>query len=130
MKALEQRIVQFPSHACPFADARVQCPIELPRQLRDTPSIRHPQQHGEGEHRRCLEPACLIKRRLDCEFQRGAGLVPDAAVVAAHDAESVRARPQIRVERLSAYPDILPLGITSLELDAETVFLVRRGSGM
>src|SRR4029453_5354599 len=69
------------------------------------------------------EPARLVVGGSDGELERGAFLVPDAGVVAALDAEPVRARVQVGVERLAPRADVLPVAVAAFEHDAEVVLL-------
>ena len=117
--------MKFPRDAGPLADARVECPIELPRQLRDAPLIRRPQQRGEAERHHRLKPTGLVKRRRNREFQRGAGLVPHAVVVARDHAEAIKARTQIRILHLPVVDDLLPVGVLSFEQVTEAHLLGR-----
>ena len=92
---------------------------------RTRPLIARPHQAEGRGHDERLEPARLVIRRRDREFQRCARLVPHATVVARNDAEPVGAGPEIGIERLAPGADVLPLGIAAFEHDTEAVLLGR-----
>ena len=69
------------------------------------------------------EPRRLIGGGEDREFQRGARLVPHAAVVGRQDAETIVAGRQIGVMRLTIVQRLAPLRILALQPVAESDFL-------
>src|SRR5262249_16165396 len=82
-----------------------------------------PQQRQSRDDRRRAEPRRLVTGGRDRERERGAGLVPDTAVVRRDHAEPVLAWRKIRVERLPAIASVLPIPIVAVELVAETILL-------
>ena len=125
VKALKERIVQLPRDACALVDAFVEASVVLACDLADAGTIGPPHQAKERRDDERLEPARLVIRRRDREFQCRAHLVPHAAIVARHDAEPVGGGPKIGIEGLAPGADILPLGITAFEHDTKVVLLGR-----
>ena len=125
VEALKQRVVQFPRDAGPFVDAFLEPSLVRACDLTNSHEVGRPQ-HGEGhsdpEH---FEPARLVVRRRDREFQRCTRLVPDAAVVAALHAELIGPRREVGVEGLSPRADVLPVAVATFKFDAELVLFRR-----
>src|SRR5579862_2267930 len=123
MEALQQRVVQIAGDAQALIDSALEIRVEFPRDLIQTIPVQPPQQYEKGRHARNAEPDSLIVRRVDKEIQKIAGLIPHAAVIAGHDAETVVAWRKIVIERLPLIACVLPFGIMAFQLDAKTYLL-------
>src|SRR5271168_128644 len=78
-------------------------------------AIQAPQEEQKSDGVRRLEPAGLVISRGDGEAKRVANLVPHAVVVGGDNAKAVILRRKIRVERLAAIADVLPVAIEAFQ---------------
>src|ERR1700691_5295198 len=125
LKALQQRVVQFPGDARTFIDTRFHARVKSLRDLMEAVPVQPPEHQEEGGCACRLEPSGLIIRRADGKIEGRAGLVPHSAVIAGGDAKAVIAWRKIVIERLPFIANVLPVGIAAFQLDAKTDLLRR-----
>src|SRR5271165_6360341 len=119
LKALQQRVVQLAGDAQALIDTAFEVGVERLCDLMKPVAIQPPEQRQNSGHARRPEPTGLIVGRGDGKLQRVAGLVPDTAVVAGHNAEAVVAWSKIGILRLAVVDDFLPVRILALQLIAK-----------
>src|SRR5271165_4430529 len=93
--------------------------------LPDTHSKSRPKQRQENSHTQRAEPVRLVVGGRNREVQSGTLLVPDPAVIAGHDPESIVTGREIRVLHLTDVHYLAPLRILSLELETKAHLLWR-----
>src|SRR5215469_4323427 len=126
MQGLEQCIVQIASDACALVQARLQSNRELLPQLSNTQLIGGHQQKQKERYTTRSEPCGLVVGRKDSEVQRGPGFVPNAIVIACNNVETIGARTQIVIKRLTPCPWLLPSHIMTVQPVPKENFLWRQ----
>src|SRR5208283_2993439 len=110
---LENAIVQLSGDAHPLRLLRFD---QLFVQSADAKLINRPEDRQKREHAQRAKPRRLPVRRGDGEVQERARLVPHPAVIASRHAEAIVAGSKIRIERLPAIADVLPIAIPAFQL--------------
>src|SRR5262245_817700 len=85
--------------------------------------MQSPEQCAHASKANRAKPTRLVVTWRNCKVECGAGFVPHSAVIRRGNPEPVLSRREVRIKRLSAIAHILPVGIVSFQLDAETVLL-------
>src|SRR5258708_10626555 len=119
LKALQQRVVQFPGDSCAFIYARFQPNRELPLHLPNPKLIDGQQQKHKCGRADRSEPNRLVVCGKDGKIQRGSGLVPDAVVIACDHAEAIVARTEVVITSLASCPSFLPASIVTFKFVSE-----------
>src|SRR4029434_924641 len=81
--------------------------------------ITRPEHEQEKNQNGQAEPRGLVEGRGDGEVQQRTFLIPHSAVIRGHQAESVGAWREVRVDRLATVAGILPLVIVAFQFVAE-----------
>ena len=101
--------------------ASVERPVELERHLPRTQPVQSQQQRNERRAAREPEPGCLPEHRGDREVDRGALLVPHAAIVTGYDMEPILSWRQIGIERQASISSVIPTSIPAIESIAKLI---------
>ena len=96
-QALQQRVVKVAGDALRSARRSFVEQAQFGRHLPQSQPVQKPHQPSGRQRAESLEPEGLVIRRRDAEIPAGAGLVPDAVVIAGNDAEAVLLRREAAV---------------------------------
>src|SRR5688500_13110 len=75
-----------------------------------------PRKDGQDEQEERVKPVCLIEKWFQVKTEGGAGLIPDAVIVAGDYFESVCPRPQVGVVGDASCTAIYPVLVKTLQL--------------